>query len=170
VLKHTLPHTRLAWVGSDDPGLATWPSGHATAAMTIALCAVIVAPPALRLLSGLLGGLLALGVAYANFVLSWHYPSDVLAGFLVAGVWTALAVAALSRLEPSRAVGPRRSRSGVLLPLSLAVAGAVVGAVALAARPDAVTIYGGEVLMAGALAIAGLAGALLAAAARGSEL
>ena len=76
--------------------------------MTLALCAVLVAPPALRAATAVLGGAFAVGVGYAVLVLGWHYPSDVLGGFLVAGLWTSLAVAVLHRVEaPEPACAPR---------------------------------------------------------------
>ena len=43
--------------------------------MTLALCAVLVAPPALRAAAAVLGGAFAVGVGYAVLVLGWHYPS-----------------------------------------------------------------------------------------------
>jgi hypothetical protein len=39
------------------PTVAEWPSGHSTAAMTLALCAVLVAPPALRAATAVAGAL-----------------------------------------------------------------------------------------------------------------
>src|SRR3954471_14895862 len=102
-LKHLLAQPRFeAWLGVNQIGEASWPSGHATAAMTLALCAVLVAPVALRPAVAVLGGAFAAGVGYAVIVLAWHFPSDVLGGFLMAGSWTALAVAVLRAVEPSR--------------------------------------------------------------------
>ena len=100
-LKHLLAQPRFeAWLGSDQVGEASWPSGHSTAAMTLALCAVLVAPVALRPALAVLGGAFAAGVGYAVLGLAWHFPSDVLGGFLMAGAWTALAVAGLRAVEP----------------------------------------------------------------------
>ena len=43
--KHLLAQPRLEpWLGGHQIGDASWPSGHSTAAMTLALCAVLVAP------------------------------------------------------------------------------------------------------------------------------
>jgi membrane-associated phospholipid phosphatase len=60
-LKHVLAHPRFTeWLGTDNQISATaWPSGHSTAAMTLALCAVLVAPPAWRLAAGVVGGTFA---------------------------------------------------------------------------------------------------------------
>jgi membrane-associated phospholipid phosphatase len=75
---------------------ASWPSGHATAAMAVALCATLVAPARLRAWSAALGAVFAVAVTFSFLTLGWHYPSDVLGGFLVASAWTLAAVAALS--------------------------------------------------------------------------
>jgi membrane-associated phospholipid phosphatase len=87
-------------------GSASWPSGHATAALALVLCAVLVAAPRWRALVATAGAMYALAVGLALLILAWHMPSDVLGGYLVATLWTALAVAALRAAErrwPSRA-------------------------------------------------------------------
>jgi membrane-associated phospholipid phosphatase len=163
-LKHLFAEQRFApWLGFDQIDAASWPSGHATAVMTLALCAVIVAPPAWRGLVALLGGACAIGVAYATLALTWHYPSDVLAGFLVAGFWVSIAVAVLQRVEPEVADEPGA------LPWRALVASGALGALAavalvLAASED-VAQYATwrTTLVAGALTIAALALALVTA-------
>jgi membrane-associated phospholipid phosphatase len=77
----------------------SFPSGHATASMALALCAVLVAPPRWRPFVATLGAAFAVAVSYSFLSLDWHYPSDVLGGYLVAAGWTALAVAALRYAE-----------------------------------------------------------------------
>jgi membrane-associated phospholipid phosphatase len=97
------PHSRFGEIGI---GAASWPSGHATAAAALALCAVLVAPARTRLLVGVLGAAFALGVGCAMLIREWHMPSDVLGGYLLAGLWTAVAVAGVrfsERRDPSRA-------------------------------------------------------------------
>ena len=86
------PHVEL---GALQIGAASWPSGHATAALALVLSAVLVAPPRLRAIVAGFGGLFALGVGCSLLILAWHMPSDVLGGYLVATFWAALAVAAL---------------------------------------------------------------------------
>jgi membrane-associated phospholipid phosphatase len=86
-------------VGGVSVGAASWPSGHSTAALSLVLCAVLVAPVGLRPLVALLGGLFSAAVGCALLILAWHMPSDVLAGYLVATLWTALAVAGLRAAE-----------------------------------------------------------------------
>lgn len=84
---------------------ASWPSGHATAAMALALCSVLVAPRRLRPIVAVLAGAYVLAASVALLVLAWHMPSDVIGGILLASLWMALAVAALRASE--RAFPPR---------------------------------------------------------------
>jgi membrane-associated phospholipid phosphatase len=161
-LKHLLAEPRVInWLspwGQIDS--TSWPSGHATAAMTIALCAVMVAPPALRLVTAIVGGAFAIGVGYSTLVLAWHFPSDVLGGFLVAGLWTSLAVAVLHRIER-----PEPAQRPIWEPLvPLGGAAALATAAAIGTRSDYVAIYSLErpTLVFGALVIAALALALVA--------
>ena len=155
VLKHALAQPRLEHWLPEQVATNSWPSGHSTAAMTLALCAILVAPPALRAVTAMLGGAFAVGVGYAVLVLGWHYPSDVLGGFLVAGLWASLAVAVLHRVE-----APEPARRPVWEPLAGLVAGAgVVASVVLGVRADSVALYTSErpTFAAGAVIIALLA-------------
>jgi membrane-associated phospholipid phosphatase len=93
-LKPLLAHPHFS-VGDVFIGAASWPSGHATAAMALALSLVLVAPVRLRPLVASIGGLYVVAVGCSLLILAWHMPSDVLGGFLVASFWMALAVAAL---------------------------------------------------------------------------
>jgi membrane-associated phospholipid phosphatase len=169
-LKHLLSEPRLEHWLSEQIAITSWPSGHSTAAMTLALCAVLVAPPVLRPAAGMLGGAFAVAVGYAVLVLGWHFPSDVLGGFLVAGLWTSLAVAVLHRVE-----APEPARRPAWEPLAALGAGAAtVVAVVLGARADTVALYTLErpTFVVGAVAIALLALTLVtavsAASARGA--
>jgi membrane-associated phospholipid phosphatase len=63
---------------------AAFPSGHATAAMSLALAGVLVAPPRARPLAAVLGAGFAITIGYAIITLGWHFPSDVAGGFLLA--------------------------------------------------------------------------------------
>jgi membrane-associated phospholipid phosphatase len=93
-LKPLLAHPHVS-VGGVAIGPASWPSGHATAALALVLSAVLVAPARLRPLVAAIGGVFAAAVGCSLLILAWHMPSDVLGGYLVATLWTALAVAAL---------------------------------------------------------------------------
>ncbi len=172
MLKHTLAHPRLAeWLGADQIGAASWPSGHATAAMSLALCAVIAVSAPWRPLVATVGGLFAIGVSYAILALGWHFPSDVIGGYFVAATWTALAVAAVraadARWAPRRRVARVSAARGTVLGAAPAVVVTGVGALAVAialGRPHTIATYAGDhpTFMLGAAAIAALA-VLLAA-------
>jgi len=97
-LKPLLAHSH-ARAGAIHLGPASFPSGHSTAALALALCAVLVAPRRLRPLVVILGAAFALAVGCALLILAWHMPSDVLGGYLTAALWMALAVAALRAVE-----------------------------------------------------------------------
>jgi membrane-associated phospholipid phosphatase len=168
-VKHLLAQQRFeSWLGVHQVGTAAWPSGHSTAAMTLALCAVLVAPAALRPLVAVLGGAFAAGVGYAVLVLAWHFPSDVLGGFLMAGTWTALAVTALRVVERRPAESMARRGLDPALGLGVAGAAALAAAVIAVVPRDAVTLYASErpTLVVGALVLAAVAGALAAGLAR----
>jgi membrane-associated phospholipid phosphatase len=95
VLKPLLAEPRSVLPGGPPIGAVSWPSGHATAAMSLALCSVLAAPARARPIVAALGALFAIAVSYSFLTLGWHYPSDVLGGYLVATAWTLLGIAAL---------------------------------------------------------------------------
>jgi membrane-associated phospholipid phosphatase len=101
----------------------SWPSGHSTAAMSLALGLVLVAGPRLRPLAALLGAGYAIAVGYSLVALGFHLPSDVFGGYLVAATFTLLGVAALAALEARFAVR-RPAGQRPPLPLSPPVLGA----------------------------------------------
>ena len=120
LLKPALADIRLIelhGVGTVYPG--SWPSGHATAAMSLALCCVLVVGPALRSLAALLGAGYAIAVGYALVALGWHLPSDVLGGYLVAATFTLLGAAALAALEARHPQHADAGRAAALAPISL---------------------------------------------------
>lgn len=174
LLKPLLAEPRAASLlgGVSPVSAASWPSGHATAAMSLALCSVMAAPSRLRPFLAALGAAFAVAVSYSFLTLGWHYPSDVFGGFLVAATWTLLGVAALFTAEaryPRRATGlggaltqPVSVREALGPPaVALLAALTLAGAVALA-RPHAVVAYvrAHEVFMVGAATIAALGLAL----------
>jgi membrane-associated phospholipid phosphatase len=164
IAKQTLSTPRVSqWLGPwGQVGDATFPSGHATAAMTLAMCAVLVSPPAHRALVAVFGGVFAIAVGYATLALTWHYPSDVVAGYLVAGFWVSLAIAVLQRVEDG---APEPTRPPPWEPLVL-LGGvvAVVAAALVAMEAHAVTYYAHQrpTAVVGAFTIALLAMALVA--------
>jgi membrane-associated phospholipid phosphatase len=163
-LKHVLASPRIdEWLGSAQIAAASWPSGHSTAAMTMALCATIAAPPRLRPTVAALGGAYAVAVAYSILTLRWHFPSDVFGGYLVAATYVLLAVSGIAWTEqrwPSRHGVEAASRPGDLVPALGVALLAAGGAIGLAlARPHALIGYAAEhtTFVAGAAGIAALA-------------
>jgi membrane-associated phospholipid phosphatase len=108
LLKPALAHPHLS-VGGSYIGAASWPSGHAAAATALALSAVLVTPKRFRALAGAVALVFVLAVGFALLVLAWHMPSDVLGGYLLGLLWTALIVACL---RASEARWPRRVQDG----------------------------------------------------------
>jgi membrane-associated phospholipid phosphatase len=124
-----------------EPLPGSFPSGHSTAAMALALCAVIASPPRLRRYVAIVGAVFALGVMYSVVTLGWHYPSDAFGGLLVASIWT---LAGLAGLFTAEAHHGRRSRP---------VTGNAVGLVR-ELEPAALAVLGTAALISGALLIA----------------
>jgi len=88
------PRDTETWTSVPHLPVPSFPSGHATASMSLALAAVLVAPPAYRALVSAAGVLYTVGVGLALPILIWHYPSDVAGGYLLAGAWSLIALAA----------------------------------------------------------------------------
>lgn len=166
LLKPLLAGPRDA-LGVDPLSPASWPSGHATAAMSLALCAVIGAPARRRPLVAAVMAAFATAVCYSFLELGWHYPSDVLGGFLVASVWTLLAIAGLSLYEAHRPSlrGPAAERrpafslgEALAPPVVLLLGAGTLAVLIVLARPHEVVAYVRlhEAFVVGAAAIAAL--------------
>jgi membrane-associated phospholipid phosphatase len=105
-LKILLAHPRVkVAIGGDPFEPNTFPSGHTTAAASIVVAYAFAVPVAWRAGALAVGTAFALAVGYSVVVIGWHYPSDVLAGFLIAAGWGFAVLAAMW------AIGPR-SRQG----------------------------------------------------------
>lgn len=99
-LKELLAHSRPQAQGLDFTlGPEAFPSGHATAAMSLALAAVLAAPHRARPAAALLGALLALAVGASVVAGGWHFPSDVVGGYLLATGWALVLAALLSEAD-----------------------------------------------------------------------
>ena len=172
LLKPLLAHPRADWLlgGRTPVDAASWPSGHATAAMSLALTSVLAVPGRLRPVFAVLGAVFAVAVSYSFRTLGWHYPSDVFGGFLVAATWTLAVVAALLSAEeqrarpvrepPSISRAARVSLRDALTPPGVALLGALALACAVViARPHQVVVYvrAHEVFVVGATAIGAMA-------------
>ena len=146
---------------------ASWPSGHATAAMTLALGAVVCAPSRLRPVVAAVMAAFTVAVVFSFLELGWHYPSDALGGFLVAAVWIQFGLAGLWTYEAHR---PRLAGRAAVErspfsvgqafgpALAIVVAALVAGTLLALARPHQVLAYAhghlGFVIVAASIATA----------------
>jgi hypothetical protein len=169
VLKVVLAHSRAhEGLGHAQIAAAAFPSGHATASMSIAFAAVLVAPMMWRPIVAIAGALFALAVSESILLLAWHFPSDIVGGYLVATSFACVAVAALRAADnrwPARSgrdaakralAGPALART-MIVALLLAM-GAVIG-VAIGAGDRALDFAAGHTTV----TIAGLSVAAMAA-------
>ncbi|HTT28815.1 MAG TPA: phosphatase PAP2 family protein [Solirubrobacteraceae bacterium] len=115
------------------PRPSSWPSGHTTAAMSLALASVLAAPARLRPAVAALGALLAIAVGYSVIARGMHYPSDVVGGFLVAGMWALLAVSALRASERWRPWAARAGAGPMSMRATLGAPGAILATAVLLA-------------------------------------
>jgi membrane-associated phospholipid phosphatase len=106
LLKALLAHPRVKLaIGGDPFEPNTFPSGHTTAAASIAVAYLFAVPAALRKLTLTVGAVFTLAVGSSVVVIGWHYPSDVFGGILVAACWGFAVLAAM------RAIAPRSPRA-----------------------------------------------------------
>jgi hypothetical protein len=129
--------------------------------MALAFCCVLAVPARLRPAVATAGAAFAVAVSYSFLALGWHYPSDVLGGYLVATAWAMVAVTWLASAEarhPYRAVdddGGQPSVGASLVPQGAVLAGAAGLACLLTlAHPHTVLAYARDHV----LFIAGAAG------------
>lgn len=109
VLKVLFSHPRIrAILGADQLVWDGFPSGHVTAAMSIAVAFAFVVPPRLRPLVAILGAWLVAGVSWAVLALDVHYPSDVLGAVFVVAAWGFGVLAAMRWAEAGM---PRSTQS-----------------------------------------------------------
>ncbi|MBM2621424.1 phosphatase PAP2 family protein [Actinoplanes sp. LDG1-06] len=144
----------------------SFPSGHTTAAASVAFAVILVLPQALRGMVALVGFAYVTVIAVATVWAEWHRPSDTVAALAVTTAWASVAVF-LIRVRRWNAPGgtqpPSRLVTVPLLAIG-AVAGAA-GAVGLAAvsmsersMPDLVS--GRFAFLTGSAAIAAAAAAV----------
>jgi membrane-associated phospholipid phosphatase len=104
----------------------SFPSGHATVAMSLAVALVVVVAEEVRPIAALCGFAYATLVGAGVVTAGWHRPSDVLGAYLIVTAWGAVAVAVL--LWSEGAVRERGSRIARYVPsLSPFLAGAGIG-------------------------------------------
>jgi len=119
-LKALLAHPRYgSLLGSEQLAPDAFPSGHAIAAMSLGLAAVLVTPKRWRTCAAIAAATYALAVGTALVINGWHYPSDILGGFLVAacvGLTVLAALRATERVGGHRVVIQRQARPAALAP------------------------------------------------------
>lgn len=126
---------RLDPLGGDVDRISQgiFPSGHATVAMSVALALVIVVPTQVRPLAAVAAGAYSGAVGVGLVLLGWHFPSDVVGGFLVATAWAAGAIAVVGQ-------GRREARRGAPSAGGVRAGAAAAAAVALGAVAAGVAI------------------------------
>lgn len=131
-----------------------FPSGHATAAMSLAMVTVLVARRQWRLWVAAAASTYVAAVGVGLIALVWHQPSDVVGGYLVSVAWAA-GVASVVASSRERQAAPRfRTRLRELFVWGGATA--ATAAVCLALLEPAIHFRHGLFAVA-ALVIAGLA-------------
>src|SRR5690625_5079719 len=87
------------------------PSGHVTfAAATFAAMFLLVAPR-WRSLVALIGVIFSITVGVATFLDGWHRPADIVAAYLVVGIWTLIGGFVIYRVSSDYNVISPRSRA-----------------------------------------------------------
>ncbi len=155
--------------GTFAPEEGSYPSGHVTVAMSLAMALVLVVPPALRLVATLVGTAYAVGVGVAVIALDWHRPSDVVGAYLVTVAWAALVAAVLAagpgagELRARRPASRRAVRAGGAVAVALALGFGAVVAAAAGSRLDLVAVVDDRTAFAAASAVCAAVCAALAA-------
>ena len=144
ILKPALAHHRDVYFTDFHPVHhvtdAAFPSGHATAAMAISVAILMIVPRVARPIAAALGAAFTVTVSFSLLVLEWHFPSDVVGGYLIATTWGLIGWAALTyanerwpkqgsiRTAAKRAVNP--PRPGTIAVTLLFIAAAALGVAA----------------------------------------
>lgn len=155
LLKARLPRPDL-----DGYGMAnSFPSGHTTAAASVAFALILVLPFAVRGTVALIGAGYVAIIAVATVWAAWHRPSDTIAALLVVLAWSALASTIVrARRAGITGVTARPNRAAMLV---FAIAGVVcaaagllgLGAMAVAARTTVEAVPGHLTFAAGVAVI-----------------
>lgn len=156
LLKLRLPRPEL----DGYPMPNSFPSGHTTAAASVAFALVLVLPLAIRGLVSLIGAAYVAVIAVATVWAEWHRPSDTIAALLVVLAWGGLVTfflrVRLRRREPGPVERPGRLATGLFVAggaLSALVAGVGLGAVVLSERVTPDLVSGRFAFLTGAAAI-----------------
>ena len=137
-LKHLLARTRPE-VLLDPLHSYSLPSGHSSAAFAFCLVLALLAgrgqPPRWRLTWLLLASLPASSIALSRVYLGVHWPTDILAGALLASCWCALCMAVCERQRPLPALAAKAWW------LIIPACAALLVAIATSALPEALLRY-----------------------------
>lgn len=90
----------------------SFPSGHATAASSIAVGLLLVLPPLLRAPTVVLSSIVVALVGIATLVAGWHRMADAVGGVYVATAWAAGIAALLAWRRGIEVAGPRTAAFG----------------------------------------------------------
>jgi membrane-associated phospholipid phosphatase len=117
-LKHELLGRHDLVTGANPLPTPSFPSGHTTVAMSLALGLVLVVPASIRAVTAL-GGLAYAGLVGTGTVTAgWHRPSDAMGAYLVATAWAAAGAAGLIWWRGTvRARGRDREDTRIVSPL-----------------------------------------------------
>jgi len=80
-------HRPALWDVAFPHASFSFPSGHATESMAVVATLFLLVPPALRAPLAVAAAVFLALVACSRVYLGLHYPSDVLAGWALAGAW-----------------------------------------------------------------------------------
>jgi membrane-associated phospholipid phosphatase len=104
----------------------SFPSGHATAAASLAVGLLLVVPPFLRTPIAIPSSVLVALVGVSTLALGWHRMADAVGGTLVATSWAAAVGAVLAWRRGVEAVGARSLQVGRLGSRVLLVTGLIL--------------------------------------------
>lgn len=119
----------VADVGSAGNSL---PSGHTTAAASVAAALLLVVPHALRPVVAIGAAAYAAITGVSTMIGGWHRPSDVVAAIMVVVAWAGLVTVLTAMSRPEARTSSGRTTTGVAAGL-LAAAGAVAAVFAVVA-------------------------------------
>jgi membrane-associated phospholipid phosphatase len=115
-LKLALSHPGAREIlGAENIAWDGFPSGHVTAAASLAIAFAFVVPERLLPSVAGLGACFAAAMGWAVLVLNWHYPSDVAGGILVAGSWGFAVLASLRFAAAARGPAQLGRRAAISL-------------------------------------------------------
>jgi membrane-associated phospholipid phosphatase len=134
-LKPLLAHHRELYYTSwhlNNINDAALPSGHATAAMALSIAALMVVSREFRPITAIAGAAFTIAVTFSVLILQWHFPSDVVCGYLIASIWGLVVFAGLTyanerwpekgtmRTKARQAINPPRPATIAITLLALA--------------------------------------------------